>query len=186
MKTALLVIDIQNDYFPGGKLALPGSVNASLQAKRLLEYFRSYNWPVIYIQHISTRAGASFFLPGTSGAEIHSNVQPLKDELVLQKHFPNSFRETNLRGILSALDASRLVICGMQTHMCIDSTTRAAFDLGYECYVVADACASRDLVYADRVISADTVHCAFLAALQGLYGKVMTGQEFITIFSADS
>lgn len=89
---ALLLVDIQNDYFPGGAMELVGPVEAAENARRLLDAFRQQKRRVIHIQHIATRPNATFFLPGTPGAEIHPLVAPLQDEVVLQKHYPNSFR----------------------------------------------------------------------------------------------
>lgn len=172
MKPALIIIDIQNDYFPGGKMELEGSPEASLQAAALLEAFRTKGLPRVHIQHVSNRPGASFFLPGTEGVDIHASVAPRAGETVLQKHFPNSFRGTPLLEHLRALDADHLVIAGMMTHMCVDATTRAAFDLGFSCSLAHDACATRALVFGEQRVPAAQVHAAFAAALSGLYAKV--------------
>jgi len=171
---ALLVIDIQNDYFPGGKSELIGPVEASLRAKKLLVLFREKRSPVIHVRHISTRKGATYFLPGTAGAQINENVKPLPGEVVIEKHFPNSFRETTLLDHLKKTDVERLLICGMMTHMCIDSTTRAAFDHGFECILAQDACATKDLAINDKAIPAWQVHASFLAALNGMFAKVVS------------
>ncbi len=177
MKTALLLIDIQNDYFPGGKMELVGSFEASRQAGELLEYFRQTHQPVVFIQHIAARSGASFFQPGTIGVEIHSSILPQEGETVIQKHFPNSFRETHLMGYLQGSGISRLLVCGMMTHMCVDATVRAAADLGFECLIAGDACATRDLQYEGQQVPADFVHRSFLAALDGTYGKVIHARD---------
>ena len=173
-KHALLVIDIQNDYFDGGNNPLTGSWNASLNAKKILDLFRSNKKLVVYIQHVSTRPGSTFFLPGTSGVEIHANVAPLADEKVIRKHFPNSFRETELQEFLVQNEINSLVVCGMMTHMCIDATTRAAKDLGYNCTLVTDACATKELLFGGKTVKADEVHTSFLAALNGFYANVIT------------
>lgn len=179
-KTALLVVDMQNDYFPGGKMELHGSVEAGRRAAQLLGCFRQRGWPVIFIQHISVRPGGTFFLPGTVGADIYGEVQPLLGETVIQKHFPNSFRETVLLDHLREALISRLIVCGMMTHMCIDATVRAAFDYGYNCLLAADACATKDLQFQGNTIPAEYVHRSFLAALHGTYGKVMNAAEVIS------
>jgi nicotinamidase-related amidase len=183
-KTALLLVDIQNDYFPGGKNELQGSPQAGVQAGRLLDHFRRTRQVTTHIQHISTRPGAKFFLPGTPGVEIHASVGPLAGETVIQKHYPNSFRETVLLEYLHTVQATRLVIAGMMTHMCVEATTRAAFDLGFECLVAADACATRDLSFQSQVVPAAQVHLAFLAALQGTYAKVLTVDEAINLLAS--
>lgn len=179
MKTALLLVDIQNDYFPGGRNPLVGSLAAGDQAGRLLALARSRGLPVIFIQHISTRPGASFFLPGTPGCEIHQSVAVLPSETIFQKHYPNSFRDTPLLDALRGLAVERLVICGMMTHMCIDATVRAAYDLGFENRLAADACATKDLSYNGQLIPAASVHASFLAALNGTFARVMAADAVL-------
>lgn len=180
MTTALLLIDIQNDYFPGGKMELEGSDAAAQAAARLLAYFREHKLPLFYIQHISVRPTATFFLPNTPGVEIHAAVQPLDGETVIQKHFPNSFRETELLAQLQAQGITRLVIAGMMTHMCVEATTRAAADFGFECLIVSDGCATRSLKFGDRTVAAADVHAAFLAGLNGSYGRVLPAEAILS------
>src|SRR4051794_21470800 len=165
MTTALLVIDIQNDYFPGGAMEVVGADAAANQAARLLSAFRHRARPVIHMQHIATRVGATFFLPDTMGAEIHESVRPGPDERIFRKHFPSSFRETPLLEHLRSVQVSRLVIAGMMTHMCIDTTTRAATDLGFACSVAHDACATKALSFNGLQVPAGCVQTAYLAAL---------------------
>ncbi len=129
MKPALILVDIQQDYFPNGRMEVVGAVEASLVAKRLLDYFRIKDLPIVHIQHIAARAGAAFLLPNTEGINFHESVRPLPNERVIVKHFPNSFRETDLQEHLRAKGVKELVLCGMMSHMCIDATTRAAFDM---------------------------------------------------------
>lgn len=176
----LLLIDIQNDYFPGGRMELEGSVEASLRAAELLSFFRREGLPVVYVQHVSVRPGATFFLPDTEGVKIHENVRPLESEPVFEKHYPNAFRDTPLLAHLRGARISRLVICGMMTHMCVDATVRAAFDLGFECTVAGDACATKALVHGSRTVAAPDVHTAFLAALGSTYAKVLSTSDIIS------
>lgn len=173
MTTALIIIDLQNDYFPGGTMELVGAEAAVAQAARLLQAFRQRGLPVFHVQHIATRPGATFFLPGTPGAEIHRAVKPNEGEPVVVKHFPNSFRETALLEALRAAGATKLVFAGMMTHMCVDSTVRAAADLGFQCALAADACATRDLQFAGQRIEAAGVQLAYLAGLNGLFARVL-------------
>lgn len=179
MKTALVLIDIQNDYFPGGKMELEGSSEASERANRLLTFFRDKNLPLVHIQHVATSPKATFFLPDTNGVKTHEIVAPLKGEVVFQKHFPNSFRDTPLLVHLQREHIARVVITGMMTHMCVDATTRTAFDFGLHCLIAQDACATRALKHQDQIIPAEYVHRSFLAALHGTYGKVLTADEII-------
>lgn len=179
MKTALILIDIQNDYFPGGKMELDDSIEAGEHAKRLLSFFRENDLPLVHIQHVAPKPNATFFLPDTDGVKTHESVKPLEGETLFQKHYPNSFRNTPLLDHLKRDQIERVVIAGMMTHMCVDATTRAAFDFGFQCLIADDACATKALTHGGRIVPADYVHRAFLAALNGTYGKVMTTEEII-------
>jgi nicotinamidase-related amidase len=178
MKTALILIDIQNDYFPGGKGELESPLEAATQARKLLDFFRQQKWPTIHIQHVATRPGATTFLPDTEGVKMHASIAPLAGETVIVKHFPNPFRETDLLEHLNGLNIERLVICGMMTHMCVDATVRAAADFGYPVIVAADACTTRALTYGETKVPAGQVHAAFLAALKS-YGQVVEVDKVI-------
>jgi len=177
MAKALLLVDIQNDYFPGGAMELVGSVEAGNHARELLAAFRRKSLPVIHVQHNALRPGATFFLPDTPGVEFHQCVTPEGDEIVVRKTFPNSFRETPLLERLRELRISELVVAGMMTHMCIDSTTRAAFDLGFECSLAHDACATKALSMGGITVPAPMVHAAFLASLNGSFAKVLAANN---------
>ncbi|MEJ5103942.1 cysteine hydrolase family protein [Chryseobacterium sp. MYb328] len=180
--TALLIIDVQNDYFPGGKMTLEGAEQAGKNAQQVLEYFRKNDLPVIHIRHISTNEGAAFFLPGTSGAEIHALVSPSIGEKVIEKHFPNSFRDTDLLKYLQSEKIKNLVIAGMMTDVCVESTTRASFDLGFNNIIIGDATATRDRELNGQVVKASEVQKSFLAgisALGNLYASVVNTQDFV-------
>lgn len=178
-KTALLLVDIQNDYFPGGKMALEGIDAASANASRLLIRFREKKLPLFHIRHIATRSGATFFLPDTPGSEIHPSVAPRTDEAVIVKHFPNSFRETALLDQLKKAGIASVVVCGAMSHMCIDATVRAACDLGFQCRVAHDACATRALTFGRETAPAGKVHAAFMAALSAAYAQVMATEDLL-------
>lgn len=179
MNTALVLIDIQNDYFPGGRMELVGSTEAAAAAARLLSAFRRASWPIFHVRHISTRPGSTFFLPGTPGAEFHESVSPCQGEVVVTKQYPNGFRETGLLDGLRSAEVNGILFCGMMTHMCVDATVRAAFDLGFTCTVSQDACATRDLVFDKTTIPAFQVHGSFLAALAGVYARVKTTDDIL-------
>ena len=184
MKTALLVIDIQKDYFPGGKYPLVEPLAAAKKAYMLLQCFREHGGHHIHIQHISLKPDATFFIKGDNGSDIHDSAAHFVGEPIVYKHYPNSFRETNLLEMLKEWGIERVVITGMMTHMCVDATARAAADLGFKVIVAEDACATRDLKYGDTTIPADHVHKAFLAALKS-YGDVMKSDEVIALLSAE-
>ena len=177
MTTALVLVDIQNDYFPGGNMALDSMDAAAANAAKLLAGFRERGLPVFHVRHLSMRPGATFFVPGTPGAEVHASVRPAAGEPVVEKNFPNSFRGTSLLEQLRGANADGVVIAGAMSHMCIDATTRAAFDHGFKCTVAANACATRALEFEGRTIPARDVHAAFMAALAVPYARIASTEE---------
>ena len=181
MNQALILIDIQNDYFTGGNMELVGMEAAADKASQVLQSFRQQQLDIFHIQHLSIRPGSTFFVPNTEGVKTHLVVAPQSGEPVVQKNFPNSFRETKLLSSLRGKGVEELVICGAMSHMCIDATTRAAFDFGFNCIVIQDACATRDLTFEDETVRASDVHAAFMAALSMPYAKVMSAQQFASL-----
>jgi len=179
MNDCLILVDIQNDYFSGGAMELVGMTEATANARILLNQCRKAKSPVIHIQHIAARPDATFFLPGTDGAKINRSVAPLEDEIIVVKNYPNSFRATSLLEILKQQKIENLVICGAMSHMCIDATTRAAFDLGFNCTVAEDACTTKDLIFKGNTVKASDVHASFMAALSVPYAKVISTREIL-------
>ena len=184
MKTALLVIDIQKDYFPGGKYPLVEPLAAAKKAYDILQCFREHKGHHVHIQHISLEPDATFFIKGDSGSDIHDATAHFEGEPIVYKHEPNSFLNTNLLEMLKDWGVERVVITGMMTHMCVDATARAASDLGFKIIVAEDACATRDLEYGGTTIPADYVHKAFLSALES-YGSVMKSDEIIALLASE-
>ncbi|MEM9489524.1 MAG: cysteine hydrolase family protein [Myxococcota bacterium] len=178
-KRALIVIDLQNDYYPGGKWTLPDIESATDNAVRLLAAARKSGDKVVHIQHRAP-AGAPFFVDGSEGMAINERVQPQGDEPVVVKEYANSFRETNLKAILDDAGITDLVICGAMSNNCVDAATRAAADFGYVCTVVHDACAASPLEFGGRKISAAEVHGSFMAALGFAYGKLLSTDEYLS------
>lgn len=178
-KQALLIIDVQNDYFIGGKMELVNPENAAGNINRLLENCREGGIPVVYIQHIATDPSAGFLVVDTPGAEIHQAIAPVNGEKVIVKQYPNSFRETALHEYLQAQEITDLVITGMMTHVCVDATTRAAKDLGYSCTVISDACATRALDVEGEQITASLVQKTVIGALAFYYADIQTTDEFL-------
>jgi nicotinamidase-related amidase len=182
MKTALLIIDVQNDYFPGGKSALHNPLAALANIEKLLGLFRARQLPVIHIQHVNTRAGATFFLPDTEGVLIHEKVRPLENEFLVMKHAPSSFLNTKLFDILQANGITNLVVCGMMSHMCVDTTVRACMDYGLKVTLPEDACATKDLAFNGKIIPAETVHQTFMASLNGMFAQVVETKDVLKGF----
>ena len=166
--TALLIVDIQDFYFPGGKVPLVEPEAAAANAARVLAAFRAEDKPVVHIRHD--------FEPGGS---IHASVAPIEGERVFTKTEVSCFNGTKVLAHLKQIGVERLVIVGMQTHMCLEAATRAAHDLGFECVVVGDACATRDLKYGDRTVPAADVHASTLATLDGTYAKVVDTETLL-------
>ena len=172
MKQALLIIDVQNDYFPGGTCELYKPYEAENRIIGLITESRSIGRPIVYIQHFN-RPDDFFFLEGTKGAQISERIKPQPQDKIIIKRYPNSFLETELDGYLKSIGADELIVCGMMTHMCVDTTVRAAMDHGYTVTVVADACATMDLEYDGETIPAEAVQKAFLASLDGVFAKIV-------------
>jgi nicotinamidase-related amidase len=178
-KQALIVVDIQNDYFPQGKWPLVGADVAADNAVRLIEAFRKAGDSVVHIRHEFTSEEAPFFTPNSEGAKLHPKVLNRADEPVVLKHFVNSFRETELKSILDERGIKELVVVGSMSHMCVDGITRAAADFGYTVTVIHDACATRDLEFNGVAVPAAQVHAAFMAALAFAYASVVSTNEFL-------
>ncbi|MCO7126547.1 cysteine hydrolase [Sporolactobacillus shoreicorticis] len=180
MNEALLIIDVQNDYFAGGKMQLEKTEAALGEIEKVLDYFRKEEKTIVFIQHIVKSASAAFFVENTFGAEIHSALTSKNhgNEFIVQKNFPNSFLKTRLQEVLTSKQIDSLVICGMMTHMCVDSTTRQAAELGYHCTLLGDACATKDLALKDSTVQAGQVQASFLAALQS-FATVNTTNDFL-------
>ncbi len=180
MKSALILIDLQNDYFPGGAMELAGMTQAAARARELLAAFRQARRPIFHVQHLAPGPDATFFRPDTPGVEINESLKPLPGEALVRKHYPNAFRDTGLLEVLQGAGVEEVIIAGAMSHMCVDATTRAAFDYGLTCTVIHDACATRDLAFAGQTIPAAHVHGAFMAALGMRYATVVALEEFLS------
>lgn len=176
---ALIVVDIQNDYFPGGKWTLHGADAAADNAARLLAAARKAGDLVIHIRHEFESEAAPFFTPGSEGAQIHPKAANLPGEPVILKHKVNSFLQTNLKEVLDAKNIEKVTIIGSMSHMCVDALTRASADLGYNATVVHDACASRDLEFNGVTVPAAQAHAAFMAALAFAYADVVSTSDYL-------
>ena len=169
--TALVIIDIQDFYFPGGALPLVGPEAAGANAGLVLARFRERGLPVFHVGH-DAQAGKGF----------HAAVAPREGEDVLFKNEVNAFRDTDLLDRLQKRGILRVVLCGMQTHMCLEGAARAAADYGFDVVVVGDACATRDLKYGETVVPAAAVHASTLATLDRVYGRVIDTQAALSEF----
>ena len=180
LKRALIVVDIQNDYFPGGLWTVSGMDAAADNAARLLKAARAAGDLVVHVRHEFESNDAPFFKPGSAGAQLHAKVVNLKSEHVVVKRFANSYRDTDLQQVLDSNGIRQVVICGAMSQNCIDAITRASNDFGYDCVVIHDACAARELTFNGTHVPAEYVHAAFMAALQFAYAKTITTDEYLT------
>lgn len=171
---ALIVIDVQAFYFPDGMVPLSGPEAAASQTARVIAVFRAAGRPVIHVQHLPKDVDR----PDPTGIaeqyRIHPEVLPIEGETVIGKHHANSFRDTELLVTLQELGIKKLVVTGMQTHMCVEAAVRAASDYGFEVTVVHDACATRDLEFDGTTVPAAQVHAAALAAMKDSYATVVS------------
>jgi nicotinamidase-related amidase len=178
-KPALIVIDIQNDYFPGGKWPLAGVEAAADNAARLIAAARQAGELVVHVRHEFADADAPFFAPGSTGAQLHPKVLNRPEEPVVLKHAVNAFHNTELKALLEQHNIDELVIAGSMSNMCIEGATRAAADFGYPVTVIHDACACRELEFDGQVVPAQEVHLAAMASLAFAYAKVLPTDEFL-------
>ena len=173
-QNALIIIDIQNDYFDGGLMPLPDIAQAAQNAARILAYARQKEMPIFHIQHIAASEVAPFFRPGTEGCDIHVSVRPEPQERVITKGRPNAFVGTDLEMQLRDAGVTDLIVCGAMSQMCVDATTRAAVDLGFKTRLAEDACAAAQVSFNDVVVPAPQVHASIMAPLAASYAKVLS------------
>ncbi|WP_027896596.1 cysteine hydrolase family protein [Zestomonas thermotolerans] len=178
-KRALILIDIQNDYFGTGKWPLHGMDAAAANAAKILAAARAAGDKVIHVRHEFESAEAPFFTPNSAGAQIHPSVQPQAGEAVVLKHRVNAFRDTELKALLEAEGIEQITLVGAMSHMCIDAAARASADFGYATTVIHDACATRDQEFLGRRIPAEQVHAAYMAALAFAYAQVVSTEEYL-------
>lgn len=178
-KRALILIDIQNDYFSDGRWPLHEMDSAARNAARVLAAARQAGDTVVHVRHEFLGADAPFFKQGSDGARIHSSVQPLADEHVVLKHQVNAFRDTELKAVLDQAGVEQVTLVGAMSHMCIDAAARASADFGYATTVLHDACATREQSFEGQQVPAAQVHAAYMAALAFAYAQVVSTEQYL-------
>lgn len=171
--TALILVDIQKDYFEGGRWTLSKMDQASDNAARVLAHARRSGHMIVHIHHEMLTDDAPFFRAGSTGAEIHPKVGPQAGEEVILKHTPNSFHNTRLKEFLTSHGITNVTIVGAMSQICIDATTRAASDYGYAVTLIHDACAARAVEFDGVEVPAAQVHASFMSALTGNYATLV-------------
>ena len=178
-KSALLVIDLQNEYLPTGKLPLVNIEQTAANAVNVIAKARQEGTQVIYVQHIGN-AESPIFQPSSNGIEFHDTVKPQANETVVIKNHINAFLNTNLKEILDSNDVTELVVIGAMSHMCIDAAVRAASDFGYKVKVIHDACATLDLEFSGVNVPAAHVHATIMAAFEFAYAQVISTKDYVS------
>ncbi|WP_311273641.1 MULTISPECIES: cysteine hydrolase family protein [unclassified Rhizobium] len=176
-KRVILVVDLQNEYWPTGNLPLRGIEAAAANAARVLADARGKGDLIVNIRH--EMLDGPLFVPNSAGAQINDIVRPAPGEPVITKNFPNSFRDTGLQERLRDKDVEEVAVVGAMSHMCVDATVRAANDLGYKTTTIHDACATLDLGFEGVTAPAKQVHATVMAALAFGYGEVISTDVFL-------
>ena len=178
-KRAVVVIDLQNEYLPTGKLPLSGIEAAVANAARVIAAARASGVPVIHVRHEFAHGEMPVFVPGSDGVQIQPAVAPQPGEPVVLKNHPNAFRETTLKQLLDERGVDELVVVGAMSHMCVDAAVRAAADMGYAVTVIHDACATLDLEFGGVSVPAGQVHAAMMAALGFAYASLASTEAYL-------
>lgn len=176
--STLVLIDCQNTY-TRGLMELEGVQAALDQAEELLDRARGVSIPIIHIQH-DAGPGSPYDIREEIGA-IVDRVAPRSGEATVVKNYPNSFTGTELDSLLKQYPARPLLLAGFMTHMCVNSTARGAFSLGYAPTVVGGATATRALpgTAGGAEVPAATLQAASLASIADLFGVVVADQRAI-------
>jgi nicotinamidase-related amidase len=177
--TALILIDIQMDYFRPEKLLIPDGARVVERAAALRDWAGERGIAVVHIQQVSG-AASPIFAAGTDGIAIHPDLAPRDGETVIVKTLPSSFDRTDLHALLQECGVKTLILAGLMTHMCVETTCRGALPLGYAVIVAADATASRDLPAFDgSVIPHAEVHRNALAAMGDRFADVLSTEAIL-------
>jgi len=183
--TAVVTIDIQLDYFPGGRFPLWRARHALKRNRQLLVWARQRGLPIFHVQHFTLRPGARFLQDGTPGTALHPGLAIQDGEPVIAKHFPNSFRDTNLEQSLRERGITTVIWTGMISWMCVDTTVRAAFDLGFKNILIHDATASGPLLRNvggwPGIVWPWRLQSSFMAALGAFHAQVLGLRDFLRL-----
>ena len=176
---AIVMIDFQNEYVDGAMPLGNAGSKATANARLLLDRARKEAIPIFHIVHHG-QDNDKIFDPLSSKVEIIDSLQPLDDEKTIVKMHPNTFYDTELQTLITSVGKQQIIFAGFMSHMCVSSSVRAAFDLGFESFVCHDACATRELPsMTGKVITASTVHDSAMAALQDTFAALVATDKLI-------
>jgi nicotinamidase-related amidase len=177
MKRALLVIDVQNEYFTG-KLPVSYPPDTLPRILAAMDAATAKNVPVVVIQHSSPQPNAPTFRKGSPEWELHPEITARPHDALIEKNLPGSFTGTNLEEWLKENGVDTLVIAGYMTQMCCDTTARQALHLGYSVEFLADATGTLDIKNAAGSVTAEELHRAILVTQQMRFSKVMSTDDW--------
>ena len=176
---AVVLIDFQNEYVNGKMPLGTAGTKATANARLLLDKARDNNTPIFHIAHHGEDKG-NIFDPLSDKVTIVDSLRPLDSEKTITKMHPNAFYDTPLQALIEATGKSQIVFAGFMSHMCVSSSVRAAFDLGFENFVCHDACATRNLPGAQgETLAANIIHDTAMAALQDRFAALMSTNTVI-------
>ncbi|GAA5800286.1 Isochorismatase-like protein [Helicostylum pulchrum] len=180
---ALIVVDVQNDYFPDGKLPTWNPVETAEACAKLIQKFRQEGKEVVFVKHVMKDSQAksyNFLIKGTDGAEIHDSVKPLPTEKIVTKHEVSGFVGTDLKEYLTSKGVKKLVVVGMMIHNCVNATVYSGVAEGFPCIVVEEAVNTMDQPYDGELVKAQDIKKAFLTGIQFGFSTVYKLQDVLT------
>lgn len=177
MKRALLVIDVQNEYF-SGKLPISHPSESLDNILKAMDFAAANHIPVALIQHAAKSDDSPVFRKGSHEWELHPEIEKRPRDILIEKHWPDSFAETTLGEWLTNNGIDTLTVCGYMTQMCCDTTARRAYHLGYVVEFLADATGTLSFTNEAGTVTAEELHRAILVT-QCRFSKVMKTDEWI-------
>ncbi|MDQ6919153.1 MAG: cysteine hydrolase [Candidatus Dormibacteraeota bacterium] len=179
MKRALLVIDVQNEYFSGGAMPITHPPDSLKRITDAMDGAAEKGIPIVVVQHASENPEATSFRKGTPGWRLKGEVEVRKRAAVIEKTLPGSFTGTNLEAWLKENGVDTLVICGYMSQMCCDTTARQAVHLGYKVEFLSDATGTLDFSNEAGTVKAEELHRATLVTQQHRFSKVQNVEAWI-------
>ncbi|UVK90398.1 isochorismatase family protein [Pseudomonas sp. B21-051] len=179
-KSALVVIDFQNEYF-SGRMPIPDGAAALAKTRELISFADSHKIPVYHVQHVAPAGSPVFAIDGET-VKFHKDMQPRPQDVVLQKTTVSVFVSTDLDERLKKAGINTLIISGLMTHACVAGAARDAAPLGYNVIVASDASATRAITRVNgSSIDKDSLHKAALAEVEDTFGDVLSTAQIVKL-----
>jgi nicotinamidase-related amidase len=179
MKRALLVIDVQNEYFPGGALPIIHPQNHLENILETMDAAKRDEVTTIVVRHHQPDPNSPLFCKGSKNWELHPEVASRHHDLLLDKQLPGSFTNTGLEMFLRERGIDTVSIAGYMTQICCDTTAREAMHRGFTVEFLSDATGTLDVENSAGSVKADDLHKAILVAQQMFISEVISKDEFI-------